>query len=254
MPSHCIEIEWPDLPSSVGVLCTTRFGGSSQAPYDDGQGGGGWNLATHVGDLESDVAANRARLRARLPSEPVWLNQVHGTQVVDAAAASLAGPVTADASLCSASGVVCAILTADCMPVLFCDQQGLVVGAAHAGWRGLASGVLEATVRAMRTQGAQQISAWCGPAIGPTQFEVGEDVLAAFALWGQAARSAFVPIPERAGKYWADLPALARLALASIGVSRVYGGDACTASDATRFYSFRRDGRTGRMASLIWKR
>ena len=245
-----LDLQWPGLPASIGALSTLRSGGVSLAPYDDGQGGGGLNLGTHVGDSPDAVARNRALLKAALPAEPAWLTQVHGTQVVDAATVSAAPQ--ADASFATRPGVVCAIMTADCMPVLLADTRGRVVGAAHAGWRGLAAGVIENTVAAMREAGAGELMAWLGPTIGPRAFEVGADVPEAFARLGPEASQAFVPLPSAAGKYLADLPVLARLILARCGVTRVAGGDACTVSDARRFYSFRRDRVTGRMASLIW--
>ena len=244
-----LDIEWPGLPASVSVLSTTRQGGVSEAPYDDGAGGGGLNLGTHVGDTEHAVSHNRALLRQQLPSEPVWLTQVHGTRVINAD--SLPPSTEADASIATRAGVVCAIMTADCTPVLLTDSRGRVVGAAHAGWRGLASGVLETTVNAMRDCGAEEILAWLGPGIGPQAFEVGEDVLNAFAHL-RADASVFRAIPGRPGKFLADLPALAKRALAEVGVTQVAGGEHCTVTDPKRFYSFRRDRTTGRMASMIW--
>ncbi len=245
-----VALHWPGLPAGVGALSTTRCGGVSRPPYDDGAGGGGLNLGVHVGDDPVAVARNRALLRAQLPAEPAWLTQVHGTQVLDAA--RVAGAPEADASISDRPGVVCAIMTADCMPVLLADAGGRVVGAAHAGWRGLAAGVLENTVESMRKAGAGQVLAWLGPGIGPAAFEVGDDVRDAFAHLGPQAQAAFRRIDGVAGKYRADLPALARLALARVGVSAVAGGADCTVSDAARFYSYRRDRVTGRMASLIW--
>lgn len=247
--------DWPDLPPSVGALATSRDGGVSAAPYGDGKGGGGLNLGLHVSDDPEAVRANRARLAGWLPAQPAWIAQVHGTDVVDAATVGPARPApTADASIATAPGVVCAILTADCLPVLFADLDGKVVGAAHAGWRGLAGGVLGRTVQAMRAAGAGPISAWMGPAIGPDAFEVGPDVAAAFAaaLPGAQARACLRDYPGRPGKYLADIFALARLMLAHDGVERVHGGGLCTASAPERFYSYRRDGVTGRQASLIW--
>ena len=193
------------------------------------------------------MSANRALLSALLPSEPVWLNQVHGADVVDAGTVS--GVPDADASFATTPGVVCAVLTADCLPVLFCDLSGQVVAAAHAGWRGLAAGVLGNTVARMRDAGAQQIQAWLGPAIGSRRFEVGVDVLQAFAGLDPAGRHFAL---QANGKYLADIYALARLALHACGVDLLAGGDFCTVEDAPRFYSYRRDGVTGRMASLIW--
>jgi YfiH family protein len=250
-----IRPHWPDLPDGVGALATTRRGGVSGGPYGDAQGGGGLNLGRHVGDDPDAVRANRARLRALLPGDPAWISQVHGPDVVDAALVRPGAPVqVGDASFATAPGVVCAILTADCLPVLFADLDGRVVGAAHAGWRGLAGGVLGTTVAAMRRAGAGEITAWLGPAIGPDAFEVGEDVLRAFvaALPGLDAGAAFRPYPNRPGKYLADIYRLARLALGRDGITRIHGGDRCTATEATQFYSFRRDRMTGRQASLIW--
>jgi len=247
--------DWPDLPATVGALATSRDGGVSVGPYDDGKGGGGLNLGLHVNDAPEAVAANRALLQDWLPGRPAWIAQVHGADVVDASTVGPGQPVrTGDASIATMPGVVCGILTADCLPVLFADLDGKVVGAAHAGWRGLAGGVLGATVRAMRAAGAGEITAWMGPAIGPAAFEVGDDVAAAFAaaLPGEATRACFTAYPGRPGKYLADMFTLARLTLARDGVERVHGGGLCTASAPERFYSYRRDGVTGRQASLIW--
>jgi hypothetical protein len=246
---------WPDLPANVGAFATTRKGGVSQGPYDDGSGGGGLNLGLHCGDEAQAVQENRRRLQALLPGRPAWLSQVHGIAVVDAAAVGTdqIAPV-GDASVASRAGVVCAILTADCLPVLFADLSGKVVGAAHAGWRGLAGGVLGATLAAMRDAGAGEITAWMGPAIGPSAFEVGEDVRASFeaALPNADLRNEFLPYPGRSGKYLANIFALARLMLARDGVTRAWGGEHCTVSERERFYSYRRDGVTGRQVSLIW--
>ncbi|MDB5840949.1 MAG: Polyphenol oxidase [Herminiimonas sp.] len=240
--------DWNAAPAEVGALSTTRHGGVSRAPYDDGAGGGGMNLGAHVGDRPEDVLQNRAMLEVLLPAHPAWLTQVHGARVVDAATVS--GAPEADASFTTQSGVVCAIQTADCLPVLFCDTAGRAVGAAHAGWRGLASGVLQNTVAAMRDAGAAEIIAWLGPAIGPQQFEVGPDVVDAFDALG--CTQAFKPIDGQPGKYLADIYALARAALQSVGVQRIDGGGFCTVTEAQRFYSYRRDRVTGRMATLIW--
>jgi len=247
--------DWPDLPASVGALATSRDGGVSSGPYDDGKDGGGLNLGLHVNDEPAAVQANRERLQAWLPGRPAWIAQVHGAAVVDAATVGPGQPVrTADASIAVDAHVVCAILTADCLPVLFASLDGKVVGAAHAGWRGLAGGVLGATVKAMRAQGAGDITAWMGPAIGADAFEVGADVLDAFmtACPGDATRACFTDYPERPGKYLADMFTLARLMLAQDGIERVHGGGQCTATAPERFYSYRRDGVTGRQASLIW--
>lgn len=243
--------DWTGIPANVGALSTLRSGGFSQGLYDDGQGGGGLNLGVHVQDEPAHVQGNRALLRSILPAEPSWLTQVHGINVADAA--KVQGAFDADACIASEPGAVCVMMTADCLPVLLCDAAGSVVGAAHAGWRGLAGGVLENTVSAMRDRGAGEINAWLGPAIGPQQFEVGQDVLDAFAAHDAASRSAFVAIAGREGKYLADIYQLARQRLAQVGVQRVAGGGFCTVSDK-RFYSYRRDKQTGRMASLIWLR
>ncbi len=273
LSSSWLAPDWPELPANVGALFTTRRGGVSVAPYDDGFGGGGLNLGVHVADQPVSVAYNRALLRAALPAEPVWLTQVHGTTVLDVtahvgmaeaasgadAAATLAAAVApeADASLARAPGSVCAIMTADCLPVLFCDRAGKVVAAAHAGWRGLANGVLARTVAGMRAAGAGEILAWLGPAIGPARFEVGAEVKQTFLQQGSAAdaarlAAAFTPLPGQPEKYLADIYALARCMLEADGVSRIAGGESCTVSDVASFYSYRRDGVTGRQASLIW--
>ncbi len=236
-------------PGNVAALTTLREGGFSPAPYGDGRGGGGLNLGTHVDDDPHLVARNRALLRRLLPSEPAWLTQVHGVAVLDAAA--LPDQPTADACISTTPGAVCVMMTADCLPVLFSDRAGTVVGAAHAGWRGLAAGVLEATVAAMRARGAQDIIAWLGPAIGPEQFEVGAEVREAFLAQQSTAEQAFRAYPGRPGKYLADIYALARQRLAGVDVHEVSGGGLCTVTDP-RFYSYRRDKTTGRMGSLIW--
>jgi len=231
-------------PPGVRALVTLRVHpqGHSVAPYAS------FNLAGHVGDDPAAVAANRAQLRALLPAEPLWLNQVHGVAVADVAKASPG--ISADASVARAPGLVCAVLTADCLPLLLAARDGSVVAAAHAGWRGLADGVIEATVAAMRMP-AGGLRAWLGPAIGPTAFEVGDEVRAAFCRHDARAAAAFDA--HGAGKWLCDLYALARQRLAAVGVTQVSGGGLCTYSDAQRFYSYRRDGTTGRMASLIWR-
>jgi len=238
----------PDWPAPPGVLAvsTTRLGGVSVPPY------AALNLGSHVNDDPLAVAENRARLRqmARLPGEPVWLSQVHGNAVVDAGNTPNGGE--ADASVSDAAGVVCAIQTADCLPVLFCEPTGRVVAAAHAGWRGLVADVLEVTVAAMVARGvaADTVMAWLGPAIGPTAFEVGAEVREVFVANDPAAADAFVAASE--GKWLADIFTLARQRLNACGVNRIYGGGVCTVSDPVRFFSHRRDRLTGRQASLIW--
>ncbi len=246
---------WVGTPTNISAFSTTRRGGVSVGPYDDGAGSGGLNLGSHVGDLEQHVQYNRARLQTYLPRRPLWLTQVHGTDVINAAdmnAAESRLPPEADASITTQAGVVCIIQAADCLPVLFCDRNGHVVGAAHAGWRGLLAGVLENTVMHMRNAGAEEILAWLGPAIGPGCFEVGKEVVDAFWADNRETISAFKPIPERPGKFLADLYALAKKRLNNSDVYRIYGGGLCTMTDQQRFYSYRRDGITGRMASLIW--
>lgn len=235
-----IAPDWP-APARVKSLMTTRDGGVSQAPWAS------FNLGDHVGDDPADVAANRARLRQQLPAEPGWLKQVHSARVVGLGQEP--NP-EADAAFTHASGRVCAVLTADCLPVLFCDRAGSVVAAAHAGWRGLAGGVLEATVAAMKVPPGE-VLAWMGAAIGPQAFEVGDEVRQAFIARHPEAAIAFVPQPTP-GKWLADIYRLARICLGAAGVQAVYGGGHCSFSEAERFYSYRRDGVTGRMASLIW--
>jgi YfiH family protein len=247
--ANFIVPDWIEAPPNIGALSTTRKGGASLVPY--GCGEGGLNLGMHVGDDPEHVRQNRSLLRTFLPSEPVWLTQVHGARVVDAATIE-EGALEADASITNQPGVVCAIQTADCLPVLFCDTRGVVVGAAHAGWRGLAGGVLENTVAGMRESGADEILAWLGPAIGPHSFEVGTDVRHAFLDRDASLMAAFKPVSGQTGKYLADIYALAKHVLAQVGVSRVYGGGFCTVTEMQRFYSYRRDKTTGRMASLIW--
>jgi YfiH family protein len=254
-PASVLIPDWPDLPAGVGALATTRRGGASSGPYDDGDGGGGFNLGLHCGDDPQAVQQNRAALQTLLPGRPAWIAQVHGIGVVDAATVGVDQPVrTGDASFSDASNVVCAILTADCLPVLFADLDGKVVGAAHAGWRSLAGGVLAATVACMRERGAGEITAWLGPAIGPSKFEVGQDVRDAFLaqLPEAGVASCFADYPGRPGKYLADMYSLARRMLAVQGITRIHGGNRCTATERDTFYSYRRDHVTGRQASLIW--
>ncbi|MBW8328134.1 MAG: peptidoglycan editing factor PgeF [Thiobacillus sp.] len=220
---------------------TTRAGGVSQAPWAS------LNLGDHVGDAPAHVAANRARLRQQLPAEPGWLRQVHSARVVELGRAP--NP-EADAAFTREPGQVCAVLTADCLPVLFCDRAGTVVAAAHAGWRGLANGVLEATVAAMQVEPGE-ILTWMGAAIGSQAFEVGDEVRQAFVAQHAEAAGAFVPQPTP-GKWLADIYHLARIRLDHAGVGMVHGGGRCTFNEAETFYSYRRDGVTGRMAALIW--
>jgi YfiH family protein len=242
--------DWEGMPANIGALSTTRRGGFSLAPYDDGAGAGGLNLGLHVQDDRQAVIQNRQLLNTILPAEPAWLTQVHGVTVVDAGSAVNAPE--ADASIATAPGIVCAIQTADCLPVLFCDVAGKVVGAAHAGWRGLLHGVLQNTLTQMRNAGAGEIIAWLGPAIGSQCFEVGAEVMQAFTGQDQDTQPAFKAVENSPGKYLADIYQLARYALSRSGVSKIYGGGFCTMTDCNTFYSYRRDKMTGRMASLIW--
>jgi YfiH family protein len=281
--------DWP-APANVRALMTTRAGGISRAPYDS------FNPAAHVGDDPVAVAENRRILREVLPAEPLWLNQIHGTRVFELALPTLTHPTDgegtgssptrgggwegevpntngpspahpglfqpaeitpeADASFTRQPGQVCAVLTADCLPVLFCDESGTVVAAAHAGWRGLAGGVLEETIAAMAVEPGR-ILAWLGPAIGPDNFEVGPEVREAFVMQNPMAGIAFRPalpgtLDETPRKWLADITMLARIRLAAAGVESVYGGGLCTFRDPKRFFSYRREQQTGRMASLIW--
>jgi len=229
------------VPVNVSALQTTRNGGFSIAPYHQ------LNLGDHVGDEPLTVARNRMLLQSLLPSEPVWLKQIHSSTVVDAGCCTCLPE--ADASICSKPGAVCVVMTADCLPVLLCDQQGSVVGAAHAGWRGLCNGVIEQTVRSMQVP-PQSLMAWLGPAIGLGVFEVGDEVRAAFVDKQPEAAIAFVP--GKTGKWLADLYQLARQRLHRLGIVQIYGGDLCTFNDPERFFSYRRDGVTGRMGSFIW--
>jgi YfiH family protein len=232
----------PDWPASARVRAcvTTRSGGSSQPPFDT------FNLGDHVHDDPQAVAENRRRLQDALDCQPAWLSQVHGIHVVQADPARVQD---ADASWSAEPGVACVILTADCLPVLFCDRDGTRVAAAHAGWRGLAGGMLEATLDALDCA-PDDVLVWLGPAIGPDAFEIGPEVREAFLAVHPQADAAFRP-SVNPGKYLADLYQLARIRLAAHGVTAVYGGGLCTWSDP-RFYSYRRAARTGRFASLIW--
>ncbi|MFO1321813.1 MAG: peptidoglycan editing factor PgeF [Burkholderiales bacterium] len=238
----CIIPEWP-APARVRALVTTRLGGCSESPYAT------LNLGIRVGDDPARVASNRESLTRLLPDAPRWLTQVHASTVVDAARSS--ETTEADASFTRAAGIVCAIQMADCLPVLLASDDGAVVAAAHAGWRGLAAGVLENTASAMSTP-PERILAWLGPAIGPEAFEVGDEVRSAFVSRDQGAASAFRP--GNRGKWTTDLYELARQRLRGCGITRVHGGGFCTHTDSDRFFSHRRDGISGRMAALIWLR
>ncbi|WP_250656796.1 peptidoglycan editing factor PgeF [Alkalimarinus coralli] len=240
--------EWP-LPENVRALCTTRLGGQSLPPFDS------FNLGTHVGDSPNHVQQNRSKLAAQCglsQNSLQWLNQVHGNRVCEAQVDGIVRE--ADASFARVRETACVIMTADCLPVLLSDKQGKQVAAIHAGWRSLCSGVIEATLSTFRQ--SSTVTAWLGPAIGPSAFEVGQDVVDAFTSascgYAEATHKAFSPIEGQDGKWLADLYSLARIRLWSQGISDIYGGGHCTLTNATQFYSYRRNGVTGRMASLIW--
>lgn len=238
-----LPADWP-APANVHAGTSWRQGGISQAAYAS------MNLAMHVGDDTSAVMENRRRLG--LPTEPIWLNQVHGLTVVNAGRALAERSeqdIEADAAYTDQAGVICAVLTADCLPLLLCDRAGRRVAAVHAGWRGLAAGIIDRAVTALQLPG-EQLLAWLGPAIGPNAYEVGEEVREAFLRLDADARTAFRL--SRPGHWWMDIYQLARQQLLQRGITEVYGGDHCTWQEADRFYSYRRDGVTGRMASVIW--
>ena len=238
--------QW-SVDARVGALMSTRAGGVSAAPFES------LNLGRSAGDERASVDENRRRFAAALDgARPVWMSQVHGARVLRLPAGP--GPLEADASICTEPGIACTVMVADCLPVLFAAPQGRGVGAAHAGWRGLAGGVLEATVAALceaAVCSAHELQAWLGPCIGPRQFEVGADVVAAL---GGGPRFVERLRPDGALRWLADLPGLARERLLVAGVTQISGGTACTVEDASRFFSFRRDGVTGRMAAAVWLR
>ena len=240
--SDWIIPDWP-APTSVRALFTTRTGGFSQAPYAS------LNLGEHVGDDPALVAKNRAQLREslHLPSEPMWLQQVHGCFVAESLSAENGS--CADASTSAVAGEVCVVMTADCLPLLLCNRSGTRVAAVHAGWRGLADGVIEAAMAKFSEPG-EELLAWLGPAIGPKEFEVGGEVRERFIAENSADASAFVAIGS--DKWLADIYALARTRLQSANCGYIGGGEYCTVTESDRFFSYRRDGITGRMAALIW--
>jgi YfiH family protein len=243
-----ITPQWP-APGNVRALFTTRNGGVGKSPYAT------FNLGDHVGDDPEIVGRNRMLLRELLPSEPMWLKQVHGKDVLNADHEDYVPPCHADASFSFRRGRVCAVLVADCLPILLCDHGGTLVGAIHAGWRGLATGVVERAVSEMRgyCQADPRLMAWLGPAIGPNHFEVGDEVREAFIARDKQSAQAFHRHSAlQTPKWLADLFLLARLSLDRAGVAEVYGGEECSFSNPERFFSYRRDGRTGRMAGLIW--
>ncbi|MDT8371670.1 MAG: peptidoglycan editing factor PgeF [Gammaproteobacteria bacterium] len=234
--------DWP-APKAIKALSTTRLGGVSSVPYDS------LNLATHVGDNPSTVSTNRHILteQAHLPEPPRWLNQTHGTAVIN----SRDWQLDCDADACYSLDFnhVCTVMTADCLPVLICDKQAGFIAAAHAGWRGLADGIIEKII-AHYQAAPSDLMVWLGPAISPNHFEVGTDMYDIFTTQSAIAKNAFVQTDST--HYLADIYHLARLRIQQMGVNAIYGGDSCTVSDAARFFSYRRDGVCGRMASMIW--
>ena len=252
LPFPVIEPDWPGLPANIRSFSTTRRGGSSTGVYGNEHGEKGLNLGDHVFDDIASVHLNRKLLNQYLPNDVMFFSQVHGNIVLDAG--NLHSGSVGDAVFSQKKGAVCAVLTADCLPVLFADKEGRCVAAAHAGWRGLAAGVLQRTVEQMRRVGATELTAWMGPAIGFSQFEVGQDVVDIFSPGLSDVEQYFQPKNEIGSerKYLADIYGLARAALAAADVTQVYGGGYCTVSDPSHFYSYRRDGVTGRMAHLIW--
>lgn len=244
--------QWP-APKSIKTLVSTRVGGVSQRPFDT------FNLGDHVGDQVNDVLQNRSIFSKALPTEPFWLSQTHSTIVSSPQSrqSSLETPIHADASVSNIPNEVLVIMTADCLPVLFTNSSGTVIGAAHAGWRGLCAGVLENTIAELLhmsdNKNPADLLVWLGPAIGPEAFEVGEDVMTAFVDSGLTiARGAFKAIPNRPGKFLADIYQLARGRLEACGIQAISGGQYCTVRDRELFFSYRRDGQTGRFASAIW--
>ena len=237
-----IQPNWP-APKNIKAFTTTRVGGVSKIPYDS------LNISTHVGDNANAVEKNRALLQQilALPNEPVWLTQTHSTEVVQA---ELAQPsVNADAAYTYQANIVCAVQTADCLPVLICNHAATFVAAIHAGWKGLGDGIIEKTIKTLNIS-SNELLVWLGPAIGPNQFEIGNDVYQLFTARDSNAKSCFKKIGTQ--KWLADIYALAKQRLQSCSVNAIYGGEFCTYTDQERFFSFRRDKTTGRMASLIW--
>lgn len=249
LSSSFIVPDWP-APANVKAFQTTRIGGVSQAPYAS------LNLGSHVGDDPIAVAHNRQLLSPYLPSEPVWMSQVHGVKAIDAT--TVGCMVEADAAYTSKVNTVCVTMTADCLPVLLCDEAGTIVMAIHAGWKGLLDGVIESTIETMHKTmqnsspdlAPQSLMAWLGPAIGPQAFEVGSEVREAFIAIDSNAALAFQAVSNN--KWLGDIYQLARQRLNTIGISQIYGGGLCTYTDDARFFSYRRDNVTGRMASIIW--
>jgi polyphenol oxidase len=238
---HYLQPDWP-APANVHAATTLRTGGVSQAEFAS------LNPATHVGDKPDKVSQNRQIIKTMLglPSEPVWLNQTHSNRAVKVEIDGI--PAQADASYTDQPGVVCAVMTADCLPVLVCSEDGKEIAAIHAGWRGLLDGIIDNTITALKNK---DLLIWLGPAIGPSCFEVGDEVRAAYLEKSTQNAAAFKPLSQ--GKWLADIYQLARINLAALDIGKVYGGGFCTVTDYQKFYSYRRDKVTGRMATLIWR-
>ncbi len=241
-----IQPNWP-APTWVRAITTSREDGVSQGPFSS------FNLGFHVNDTPQRVTQNRLNLSQHFnfPYEPIWLNQTHSTDIIEIKSVQFEQAPNADASFTQLTGLPCAVLTADCLPILLCDTNGTQVAAIHAGWRGLANGIIEKTVKAMRLNAHSELMAWMGPAISQPHFEVGTEVRDAFLKHNLQAAIAFKPGASE-GKWMGDLFSLARMRLKEVGLSQIYGGDHCTYTDETQFYSYRRDKQTGRMATLIW--
>ncbi|QIM62745.1 multi-copper polyphenol oxidoreductase [Pasteurellaceae bacterium Orientalotternb1] len=241
-----IQPNWT-VPSYIHAFTTTRAGGVSQVPFDS------LNLGDHVGDNPADVAVNRKILTEthRLPQQPVYLTQTHSTKVLRLPLENGAD-LNADAVYTNQPNQVCLVMTADCLPAIFCSRDGKEIAAVHAGWRGLCDGVLEATVAAFACE-SSEIQVWLGPAIGPTAFQVGEEVIEQFVAFDPQAREAFVADPTTSGKFLGNLYQIACQRLNKLGITEISGGDYCTYCDAENFFSYRRDNQTGRMATLIWR-
>jgi polyphenol oxidase len=238
---HYLQPDWP-APSNIHAATTLRTGGVSQGKYAN------FNLAMHVGDDPELVHQNRGLLKTglKLPSEPIWLNQTHSNRAIEAIASESSQP--ADASYTNRAGVVCVVLTADCLPLLVCAADGSEIAAIHAGWRGLVDGIIDNTIAALTSK---EVLVWLGPAIGPERFEVGDDVRQAYL--GKSTEFAPAFKQQNENKWLADIYRLARINLAMLGIDKVYGGGFCTVTDDEQFYSYRRDKETGRMATLIWR-
>lgn len=242
MNEQFIYPDWP-APPNIKALSTTRIGGHSLAPYDE------FNLGAHVGDDTDAVQKNRKQLivSQQLPASPYWLNQTHSTHVINST--EWQQDIEADAMISTIHNHICTIMTADCLPILLCNTQGDIIAALHAGWRGLAAGILENTINKFGDE-PKNLMVWLGPAIGPTQFEVGEDVYKVFTTHSPQAQNAFQQTD--ASHYLANIYCLAKQRLNALGVKQIFGGDFCTVTEQQRFFSYRRDGITGRMASMIW--